>query len=64
MLSASIQKIRIDLVRVLSARGAREGTVEANVFRRRISERVELFMGKTSAEHLAPDRKIAVWNLV
>jgi hypothetical protein len=32
MLSASIQKIRIDLVR-----GAREGTVEANVFRRRIS---------------------------
>src|ERR1700678_2492606 len=37
MLSASIQKIRIDLVRVVSAKGAREGTVEPNVFRPRIS---------------------------
>ena len=63
MLSASIQKICIDLVRAVW--GACEGTVEANVFRRRISlSAFELFMSKSSAAHLAPERKIAVWNLV
>jgi hypothetical protein len=58
-LSASIQKIRIDLVRAVW--GAREGAVEANVFRApNLAGALNFSWAKSSAAQLATERKIAV----